>query len=428
MTEVEVLIPDLRFPEFLNDKTWVRDTLGALSNVISKRNKENKNLPVYSINNKEGFLPQDDQFEGISSTERNYDISLYKVIERNTFAYNPARINVGSIGYSGDLDNIIISSLYVCFKTTEKVNDEFLLQFIKTPFFNKEVENNVEGGIRNYLFYQNFSNISIPIPSLQEQQKIASCLSSLDELIAANKDKLTALKVHKKGLMQNLFPHPSTGSGSRGKVPKYRFPEFEEDGEWVEKKVGEMTIKVGSGKTPQGGDKNYISSGRPFVRSQNIGWGILLLDEIAFIAEEIHATFRSSEIKLNDVLLNITGASIGRSAIANEKIAKGNVNQHVCIIRTKHVLNPVFLNKYFISNYGQKQIDGFQAGGNRQGLNFSQIRSLEIPIPQTIQEQQKIASCLSSVDELITTQAEKIAELQQHKKGLMQGLFPKIKN
>jgi type I restriction enzyme S subunit len=169
-----------------------------------------------------------------------------------------------------------------------------------------------------------------------------------------------------------------------------------------------------------------VSSGRPFVRSQNIGWGILLLEDIAFINEETHSTFLSSEIELNDVLLNITGASIGRSAIANKAIAKGNVNQHVCIIRTKDTLNSVFLNQHLISQNGQNQIDSFQAGGNRQGLNFSQIRSLEIPIPPDKKEQQKIASCLSAVDELITAQHEKIEQLQQHKRGLMQGLFPRI--
>src|SRR5690606_4910594 len=209
------------------------------------------------------------------------------------------------------------------------------------------------------------------------------------ELMAAHNDRLDALKDHKKGLLQNLFPDPAASSGGET-VPKIRFPEFEGDREWVEIKLGEMTTKVGSGKTPKGGNENYKSSGRPFVRSQNIGWGILLLDDMAFIDEETHSTFLASEIKLNDVLLNITDASIGRSAIANRKIAKGNVNQHVCIIRTKNELNAVFLNQYLISHYGQKQIDSFQAGGNRQGLNFSQIRSLEIPIPPTKEEQQKI--------------------------------------
>ena len=206
MKDKKKLIPVLRFPEFVKDGEWVEKTLGDITKVVSNRNKGNKKLPIYSINNKEGFLPQEEQFEGVNSCDRGYDISLYKIIERNTFAYNPARIDVGSIGYSGELHNVIISSLYVCFQTIQDVDDLFLLHFINTSKFNQSVKNNVEGGIRNYLFYENFSNIRIAVPKSQEQQKIASCLSSLDDLISAHKDKLQALKDHKKGLMQNLFP------------------------------------------------------------------------------------------------------------------------------------------------------------------------------------------------------------------------------
>ncbi|HAP42865.1 MAG: hypothetical protein A2087_00060 [Spirochaetes bacterium GWD1_61_31] len=207
-------------------------------------------------------------------------------------------------------------------------------------------------------------------------------------------------------------------------VPKLRFPEFRDAGEWEESTVGDKSIKVGSGVTPNGGDKNYRVEGRPFVRSQNVGWGILLLEDIAYIDEETHSTFSGTEIMKNDVLLNITGASIGRSAIANHAIEGGNVNQHVCIIRTRDSeLDPKFLNQYLLSEYGQKQIDSFQAGGNRQGLNFTQIRSFRFWLP-SLPEQQKIADCLSSLDELIAAHKQKLTALGLHKKGLMQQLFP----
>ena len=209
-------------------------------------------------------------------------------------------------------------------------------------------------------------------------------------------------------------------------VPKLRFPEFRGAKEWTGEKLGSKTKKVGSGITPTGGEKNYKQSGRPFVRSQNVGWGELLLNDVALIDEETHNTFSSTQIAVFDVLLNITGASIGRSAVADERIEGGNVNQHVCIIRVKpDELSPIFLNQYFISHDGQKQIDSFQAGGNRQGLNFEQIRSFLIPLPPTPAEQQKIAECLSSVDELMAAQARKVDALKTHKKGLMQQLFPR---
>ena len=209
-------------------------------------------------------------------------------------------------------------------------------------------------------------------------------------------------------------------------VPKLRFPEFRDGPQWESRELGPMTLKVGSGITPTGGDKNYKAKGRPFVRSQNVGWGELILDDVAYINEEMHRSFNSTEIVMSDVLLNITGASIGRSAVADSRVVAGNVNQHVCIIRTKlNELNPFLLNQYLISQDGQSQIDIFQAGGNRQGLNFSQIRSFLIPLSQALSEQQKIADCLSSADELIAAQARKVEALKTHKKGLMQQLFPR---
>ena len=256
-------------------------------------------------------------------------------------------------------------------------------------------------------------------PTHPEQQKIADCLSSVDELIAAQVRKVNALKTHKKGLMQQIFPRKGETQ------PRMRFPGFQNGGEWVQGGLGSKASKVGSGITPTGGDKNYKQSGRPFVRSQNVSWGDLLLEEIAFIDEETHASFGATEIKAFDVLLNITGASIGRSAVADERIVGGNVNQHVCIIRFKAAeLNPIYLNQYLISPNGQKQIDSFQAGGNRQGLNFAQIRSFSIPLPPKVSEQQRIADCLSSLDDLITAQTQKLEALKTHKKGLMQQLFP----
>jgi type I restriction enzyme, S subunit len=136
-------------------------------------------------------------------------------------------------------------------------------------------------------------------------------------------------------------------------VPRLRFPEFRNAKGWACEKLGSKTNKVGSGITPTGGDKNYKPSGRPFVRSQNIGWGVLLLGDVVFIDEETHNSFRSSQIEVFDVLLNITGASIGRSAVADARIKGGNVNQHVCIIRVKpNELCPSFLNKYLSMRSG----------------------------------------------------------------------------
>lgn len=184
---------------------WKEKKLGEITKNISVKNKENLSLPVYSISNKYGFIPQGEQFEGMDSDSRGYDLTLYKIISKNTFAYNPARINVGSLGYSGELENIIISSLYVCFKTSNEIYDSFLLSWFDTFTFNKSVIRNTEGGVRDYLFYNNFANIKFSFPCLDEQQKISSFLSSIDSKISQIDRELSSVQKFKKGLLQKMF-------------------------------------------------------------------------------------------------------------------------------------------------------------------------------------------------------------------------------
>ena len=170
----------------------------------------------------------------------------------------------------------------------------------------------------------------------------------------------------------------------------------------------------------------YKTEGHPFVRSQNVGLGHLLLDDIAYIDEDTHQRQKNTELQLDDVLLNITGASIGRSAIVTKEIVRGNVNQHVCIIRTKDNLVSSFLCNFLLSNYGQKQIDSFQAGGNRQGLNFEQIKSIKIGLP-SIEEQKKIAELLQLLEQRIVTQNKIIEDLKKLKSAISERLFKSVK-
>ena len=195
-----------------------------------------------------------------------------------------------------------------------------------------------------------------------------------------------------------------------------RFPEFTE--EWKETKIGDITSKVGSGVTPKGGSAVYKTSGHLFIRSQNVGNGRFLLDDVAYIDEATHKKQINTELKDGDVLLNITGASIGRTTVVNKNVEGGNVNQHVCIIRLLEDYSPNYICNYLLSYGGQKQIDSFQAGGNREGLNFEQIRSIKFSIP-SFREQSKIASLLSLLEERIATQNKIIEQLQSLIKGIV---------
>ena len=202
---------------------------------------------------------------------------------------------------------------------------------------------------------------------------------------------------------------------------------------WFEVTIGALATKVGSGITPRGGSSRYRPHGKPFVRNQNVGWGQLRLDNIVFIDESTHQEFVATEIQEGDVLLNITGASvggsavgssIGRSAVVDERVAGGNINQHVCIIRlNQNQLNPHLLSQILLSRIGQNQIATFQAGSSRMGLNFSQVKSIRLRIPKSIKEQEAIAEVLRDADALVEELEKLIAKKRLLKQGMIQELL-----
>ncbi|RZH27103.1 restriction endonuclease subunit S [Acinetobacter pittii] len=202
-------------------------------------------------------------------------------------------------------------------------------------------------------------------------------------------------------------------------TPKLRFKAFNDD--WSLKTIGEIASKVGSGSTPRGGAEAYTNEGVIFIRSQNVNNNQLLLDDVVFIPEATHKKMSGSKVQANDILLNITGASIGRSCVVSTTFVEGNVNQHVCIIRTPND-NPIFVQSFLSSEKGQNHIQAKQVGGGREGLNFQAIRSIDFEIPSK-EEQTKIASFLSAVDEKISQLTQKHELLSQYKQGMIQKLF-----
>ena len=158
---------------------------------------------MFSVTNERGFVPQSEQFEGRDMV--GDDIKAYKIIQSQEFAYNPARINVGSIAMYSDKAPCMISSLYVCFKTTQKVDDEWLMQLLKTARLNYCYNVNGEGGVRVYLFYPNFARIRVSLPSLTEQKKIACFLNLLDERISTQNKIIEDLKKLKCAIIEKLY-------------------------------------------------------------------------------------------------------------------------------------------------------------------------------------------------------------------------------
>ena len=183
---------------------WTVRSMGDLTVPHKVRNRNRLDLEIYSVNNLVGFLPQSEQFDEVGYLS-NTDTSIYMIVPPNHFAYNPARINVGSIGYQNVGHDVQVSSLYEVFKTTEEVEDQFLWYWFHTDYFNKMVQRLQEGGVRLYYYYDKLAETDIYLPSVEEQQKIAAFFSSMDDVIAAAKDELQGYKELKKYLLQNMF-------------------------------------------------------------------------------------------------------------------------------------------------------------------------------------------------------------------------------
>lgn len=317
--------------------------------------------------------------------------------------------------------NQSLAAIYPC----EHFETDFLFHNLDWRYKELRSISSGEGG-RGGLNLSIIKSIVIGLPPLSEQRKIASILTAVDDKLDIIARQIEVTKALKRGLMQTLF---SRGVGNRDTdgrwLPHTEFKNSEL-GEiplkWSADKLNSHVCKVGSGVTPKGGSDSYISTGIPLIRSQNVLVGRLSLDDVVFIAHEQHEKMRNSALAPSDVLLNITGASIGRCAVLPADFKEGNVNQHVCIIRPTSSLNPHFLCQYLNSDLGQKQVGKFQAGGNREGLNYQQIRSFDVPVPSRM-EQDKIAEILESVDKKVDVLISKKIHFQTLKRTLMQKLL-----
>lgn len=239
MSEINKLIPELRFPEFKDDGEWTIEPLGSLSNEITEKTKGRK-YKLMSITSGVGLISQIEKFgrEIAGDSYKNY-----YVIHRGDFAYNKSSTKLYGEGeiamHEDDSIGAVPNSIFTCFRF--HYNQIYPL-FAKYPFTNNIHGNWLKkfiavGARANRALQVNVKDLfslPFPYPTLQEQQKIASCLSSLDEIIAVHSHKLELLKDHKKSLMQTLFPQEGE------KVPTYRFPEFANDGEWEKKKIGKV--------------------------------------------------------------------------------------------------------------------------------------------------------------------------------------------
>lgn len=194
--------PEIRFNEF--NYNWEQRKFTDITFLAGEKNKENLQLESYSISNESGFIPQNELFEN-GGTMRNADKSTCYIVSKKSFAYNPSRINVGSIGYYNSSENVIVSSLYEVFKTTDDINDRFLWHWFKSDTFQKMIKQFQEGGVRLSFYYNKLCLCSIALPNLKEQNLISVTLDKLDTLISLHKRKLEHLKHIKSAILEKML-------------------------------------------------------------------------------------------------------------------------------------------------------------------------------------------------------------------------------
>ena len=194
--------PEIRFKGFTDP--WEQRKFSEITFLSGEKNRENLPLESYSITNESGFVPQDEKFEN-GGTMREADKRMYYIVSPNSFAYNPARINVGSIGYQNTENNVIVSSLYEIFKTSDDVDDRLLWHWFKSPDFQKLIWQLQEGGVRLYFYYDKLCMGEVSLPSLEEQRKIGKFFDTLDNLITLHQRELEKLQSIKKALLEKMF-------------------------------------------------------------------------------------------------------------------------------------------------------------------------------------------------------------------------------
>lgn len=424
MSKKKKLIPELRFPEFKNEGEWNYDKIDNLFHLQDGYAFSSNSFTDSKLNTKQVIRITDinnqnkngDKVFVLEETAKALGVEKYKVKKGDLLLSL-----TGAAGFNffiWESDDAYINQRTMKLNSKKKENDS--LKVILEPLVHSKI-NEIGTGQNNNLSKDALKEIEFPFPNPKEQEKIASCLSSLDDLIEANSQKLELLKDHKKGLMQNLFPQEGE------KVPKYRFPEFTKDGAWMETSVEENCLVKGRigyrGYTTEDiveKDKGALVLGGKHIQNQ-----LLHLTDPTYLSWEKYYESPEIMVEVGDIIFSQRG-TLGDCAIIDKEIGPATINPSMVLLKNI-TCDARFLYYILIGDSIQNEVHKNKAMGAIPMISQKQIREFPFLIPKP-NEQQKIASCLSSLDEIISAQAEKIEQLKLHKKGLMQGLFPKIED
>ncbi|MCD2453409.1 restriction endonuclease subunit S [Methylicorpusculum oleiharenae] len=403
------LVPVLRFPEFRDQGEWKEIKLGQLGNLVQGLTyspddiRENGLLVLRSSNVQNGEIRLEDN---VYVTPNVKGANLSKPNDILICVRNGSK---ALIGKNALIPEGMPLSTHGAFMTVfRSPSAEFVFQLFQTSAYQSQVDGDL-GATINSINGSNFVKYKFYVPKSAEQQKIADCLSSVDELVTAQTQKVEALKAHKKGLMQQLFP----AEGET--VPKLRFPEFRDAREWEPKPLGKVA-EIITGNTPSTFDSDNYGGKKLFVSPADISDGRYITHTKTTLSEQGFSKTRY--IPEDSVLFVCIGSTIGK--VAQNKFECATNQQINALVPLKNYSSGFI---YFSLDNDASKIASLAGRQAVPIINKSLFSSVLVSFPST-DEQQKIAACLTSIDDLITTQTQKLSALKDHKKGLMQQLFP----
>ena len=394
-------IPAIRFAGFT--EAWEQCKFEDITYLSGEKNRDNNIFESYSVTNDKGFVPQVEQFEN-GGTMATADKSMYYIVSKNSFAYNPARINVGSIGYYDKPEKVIVSSLYEVFKTINNINDRFLWHWFKSNAFQKMIEQYQEGGVRLYFYYDKLCVCSIDIPKYEEQYMIGEILDKIDNLITLHQRKYDKLVNVKKAMLEKMF------SKDGADVPEIRFKGFTEA--WEQRKFIDLFVEKRE-KTEYENEDTLLSCAINGI----------------FLNSELFGHFRGSStvgylrVNKNDLILSAQNLHLGNANV-NLRFEHGIISPAYKVYRLNGS-NPRFVHTWVkMDDTKNFFLSATTEGASqcRKNIEWETLKKQTILFP-SLKEQDKIGKYFEHYDNLITLHQRKLEKLKNLKKACLEKMF-----
>jgi type I restriction enzyme, S subunit len=407
--------PKLRFPEFRDHPGWSGAQLGSV--LTEHKLQSDGNSEVHSVSLTKGVVPQ---VEHMGRSFSAADTSHYNLARPHDIIYTKSPLAIFKLGIvkqNRNPHNALVSPLYGVFSPANQYVGRLIEAYFDSPSRSLTyLEPLAQKGAKNTIQISNerFLSGHLYLPREEaEQQKIAECLTSLDELIAAHERKLRALRIHKKGLMQRLFPQEARAS------PQLRFPEFRDAPEWSTKALGDL-FETATGGTPERAVEAYWGGSIPWITTSLVD-GTVIWEAEQFITGQGLKNSGAKLFAAGTVLIALYGQGKTRGKAALLGI-EATTNQACAAVIRSELIDPKFTFLNLAGRY--EEIRALSNGGGQENLSQGLVRALPFSYPDDPAEQEKVVGCLSSLDDLIGAVVDNVAALKTHKKGMMQKLFP----